>query len=258
MSGRLQWFKTLPQSWLHWEPRLGGLESHADVQKALGAAQCLIEDAGDPRAAQRHLSPQEGVWRRLLGPRGPKVAEPGQTVDMVWANMALHAWPDPRELMSRWYQYLHDGGFVMFSCFGPDTLGELRSIYAKAGWGQPAHMFTDMHDWGDMLVHEGFAEPVMDMEHIELSWSSPQAMLAELRELGRNLSNARFRGLRGRQWRASLESSLAQNLSSGEDHRLKLRFEVVYGHAYRTSKPVRGDASISLADMRRMLGQKSA
>ena len=44
-----------------------------------------------------------------------------------------------------------------------------------------------MHDWGDMLVHAGFAEPVMDMERIVLTWATPEAALAELRTLGRNL-----------------------------------------------------------------------
>lgn len=43
-----------------------------------------------------------------------------------------------------------------------------------------------MHDWGDMLVHSGFAEPVMDMERITLTFATPQRLLQELRELGRN------------------------------------------------------------------------
>jgi malonyl-CoA O-methyltransferase len=63
----------------------------------------------------------------------------------------------------------------MFSCLGPDTLRELRALYAALGWPPPAHEFTDMHDWGDMLVASGFAEPVMDMERITLSFATPSA-----------------------------------------------------------------------------------
>ena len=92
----------------------------------------------------------------------------------------------------------------------PDTLRELRPLYAEFGWPPPTHTFTDMHDWGDMLVGQGFAEPVMDMERITLSFSSPQTLLAELRGLGRNLHAGRFPGLRGRGWLAKLHAGLAQ------------------------------------------------
>ena len=69
----------------------------------------------------------------------------------------------------------------MFSCLGPDTLRELRGSIRARGWPPAGHEFTDMHDWGDMLVDAGFAEPVMDMERIVLTWRTPEACLAELR-----------------------------------------------------------------------------
>lgn len=70
-----------------------------------------------------------------------------------------------------------------------------------------------MHDWGDMLVQGGFAEPVMDMERIVLTWATPQALLAELRTLGGNLHRDRFAGLRGRRWQERLLSGLAERLA---------------------------------------------
>jgi malonyl-CoA O-methyltransferase len=63
-----------------------------------------------------------------------------------------------------------------------------------------------MHDWGDMLI-EGFAEPVMDMERITLTFPSAPRLLQELRELGRNLHPARLPGC-GRRWKAGLEQAL--------------------------------------------------
>ena len=42
-------------------------------------------------------------------------------------------------------------------------------------------------DWGDMLASNGFAEPVMDMERITLTFETPERLLQELRGLGRNL-----------------------------------------------------------------------
>ncbi len=66
----------------------------------------------------------------------------------------------------------------MFSTFGPDTLRELRTAFADAD-GQPhISRFVDMHDIGDMLVHTGFAEPVMDMEEITLTYADPRRCCA--------------------------------------------------------------------------------
>jgi malonyl-CoA O-methyltransferase len=111
-----------------------------------------------------------------------------------------------------------------------------------------------MHDWGDMLVHAGFAEPVMDMERITLTWEKPQPMLEELRELGANLHPMRFAGLRGRSWRAQLEKEMDARLR-GPDGRLALTFEIIYGHALKPEPRVRVSAqsAVSLEDMRSLL-----
>ena len=113
-----------------------------------------------------------------------------------------------------------------------------------------------MHDWGDMLVQAGFAEPVMDMERITLTYETPARLLQELTELGRNFHPARFAGLRGRQWRGKLESALAERLKTGPDGRLSLTFEVIYGHALKAQPKVKVSAmsSVSVRDMRSMLG----
>jgi malonyl-CoA O-methyltransferase len=144
----------------------------------------------------------------------------------------------------------------MFSCLGPDTLRELRPVYAAMAWPEPSHAFTDMHDWGDMLVHAGFAEPIMDMETITLTFSSADSLLAELRGLGRNLHTQRFPALRGRSWRNTLSQALEQALRQ-PDGRLQLSFEVVYGHAFKPSPKltVQSETRVSLDEMRRSLRQ---
>jgi malonyl-CoA O-methyltransferase len=122
----------------------------------------------------------------------------------------------------------------MFSCFGPDTLRELRALYAEQGWPPPVQDFTDMHDWGDQLAMAGFADPVMDMEHITLSFDTPARLLAELRGLGRNLHPQRFGGLRaprgGGAWRRA-----GPTAAGDAGAPLELTFEIIYGHALRPS-----------------------
>ena len=182
-------------------------------------------------------------------------APPAGTADMLWANMALHASDDPQALLATWHAALKVDGFLMFSCLGPDTAKELREVYTLLGWPPAGHQLTDMHDWGDMLVQTGFAEPVMDMERITLTYETPARLLAELGELGRNFHPRRFAGLRGRAWKKKLEEALDAHLVKGEDGRLNLTFEIIYGHALKAAPKIKLSAltAVSEADMRSML-----
>jgi malonyl-CoA O-methyltransferase len=179
---------------------------------------------------------------------------PAGSVQMLWSNMRLHMAADPQALMRHWHEALAVDGFLMFSCLGPDTLKELRALYAALGWPPATHEFTDMHDWGDMLVHGGFAEPVMDMERITLAFDTPERLLQELRELGANLHPGRFAALRGRRWHAALLREIDKQLR-GADGKLTLTFEVIYGHAIKPLPRARvgEESAVPLADMRAML-----
>ncbi|MEQ1715716.1 MAG: methyltransferase domain-containing protein [Hyphomicrobium sp.] len=172
---------------------------------------------------------------------------------VVWANMMLHAEPDPPALVRRWHELLSIDGFVMFSCLGPGTLVELRALYGRLGWPNPAAAFVDMHDLGDMLVHAGFSDPVLDQETLTLHWPDATALLAELRTLGANAAPDRHAGLRTPRWRDRLVRELAT--LAGPDGRLRLSFEVVYGHAFKAAPRARAGepTSISLHDMRTMV-----
>jgi malonyl-CoA O-methyltransferase len=144
----------------------------------------------------------------------------------------------------------------MFSCLGPDSLRELRQLYASLGWPAPSHDFTDMHDWGDMLLSSGFAAPIMDMERITLTYETPEALLNELRSLGRNLNPQRFSACRGRDWLNQLHRQLRAKLSdSAHGGRLALTFEVIYGHAFKapTRLAVKPETQVSLAQMKAQL-----
>ena len=254
MAERLDWIRMQPAKWVDWEPLRGGLETHALVQARYPKSESWICEGDSSRAARVRELLAQPWWRRLNAPAVHFGEPPDGSMQMAWANMSLHMSAQPQTLLARWNRVLAVDGFLMFSCLGPDTLRELRTLYATLGWLPPSHQFTDMHDWGDMLVHGGFAEPVMDMERITLTWDSPARLLAELRELGANLHPARFAGLRGRGWRVALERELSARLS-GSDGRLALTFEVIYGHALKPAPRVRvsGESAVALADMQTIL-----
>ncbi|MBN9369690.1 MULTISPECIES: biotin synthase [unclassified Hydrogenophaga] len=258
MAERLQWFREPPTSWLHWEPVLGGLKTHARLRAALPRAEWQVwsRDMARAAAATREAAPRS--WNPLR-PRWlePRAADPQRPVQMLWANMGLHAEPQPQRLIARWHSHIATGGFLMFACLGPDSLNELREVWAAEGWPAPTHAFTDMHDWGDMLVHGGFAEPVMDMERLELTYGSAASLVDELRGFGRNLSTERFGACRGRGWRERLLAAIEARGPRTDGGRLRLTVEIVYGHAFKAApKPPRGDATVPLDALREQLRQR--
>ena len=255
MEERLAWIKRQPESWAHWEPVRGGLQAHALLTRRYPQAGCFVTEALAANAKYAATAIAKPWWHSARWTAKPTRFEvPGEgAVQMLWANMALHMVADPQDLMAQWHRALAVDGFLMFSCLGPDTLQELRGLYQSIGWPAPAHEFTDMHDWGDMLVAAGFAEPVMDMERITLTFESPQRLLQELRGLGRNLHRQRFPALRGRQWHRQLQQALAQAP-------LQLTFEVIYGHAFKPKArlDMRPETVLSLAQMRETLNQRKS
>ena len=261
MEDRLQWIKLQPAAWAHWAPVRGGLQAHGLLSERYPEATCyVVEDHAD-QAERVIRSVAKPWWTAARWKAGAQLAAPPPdgSVQMLWANMVLHGAADPQALLATWHRALAVDGFLMFSCLGPDTAMELRGVYQAVGWGAPGHEFTDMHDWGDMLVAAGFAEPVMDMERIRLTYASAAKLLLDLREIGRNLHPARFPALRGKAWRAALERALAGHLADAEaDGRLSLTFELIYGHALKPRPRLKLDAqsAISLRDMRDMLQQK--
>lgn len=253
MAERLSLILVVPQAVLDWS---------ADAPNASDVLQVAY-----PRARIARVGPRpEAVarpWWRAWASAGAEAhcseeQTPGRSVALVWSNMRLQFESDPMRLMRAWRAALAAEGFVMFSTLGPGSLDVLREIYAEHGWGVPHAPFVDMHDLGDMLVECGMADPVMDQETLTLTYSSPERLLGELHELGLNADPARFRGLRTPAWRARLLAALAAR--AGADGRIAVRWELVYGHAFRA--PDRGPAvsentTIALNDMKLMLRKQS-
>jgi malonyl-CoA O-methyltransferase len=257
MQERLDFINLQPTRWVHWGALRGGLMAHQALQKRYPKAQAWLCSELPKEAETARLALQGRWWqaKRWFGPRLQLGLPPEGQAQMLWANMQLHTSAQPQDLLKTWHRALAVDGFLMFSCLGPDTLRELRDAYAQQGWPAPAHEFTDMHDWGDMLLEAGFAEPVMDMERITLTYETPERLLAELRAWGRNLHVQRFAGLRGRRWHEQLKQLLMTLARPEQDGRLTLSFEIVYGHALKPQPrvPVSAQAAIGLDQMRQML-----
>lgn len=265
LADKLDAIRLTPQDWIDWGGCLGG-GADAVQQRYPQARRWVIEPTAGLAALselQWHEAQQRPwwqAWRRT--PEAPVVVAghdwptgwPHEGAGLLWANMALHAQADLAAVMGQWHRSLAVDGFLMCSGLGPDTARELRALYAALGWGAPTVQFIDMHDLGDALVQAGFADPVMDMERITLTWPDAPALLTELRSWGGNVAWGRFAGLRTPRWRERLLAALEQHLRR-PDGRLGLTVELVYGHAIKPvpRAMVSGETRVTLDDMRRMI-----
>jgi malonyl-CoA O-methyltransferase len=255
MAERLPFIKLLPARVLDASPALG---ASADLlRKVYPGAELLWHEDVAALAARAEQERVPTWWRRLTGASSGRVESlpPRPEVQLLWSNMALHARADLPELLSQWQASLAVGGFVMFSCLGPDSFVELRPLYERQGWGRPAPDWWDMHDIGDLVLKAGFADPVMDQQRLTLTWATPERLLVDLRALGGNVSPARFQGLRGRRWKAELLTQL-EGLRDREG-RLALTVELVFGHAFKAAPrlAVASETHVSVDAMRASLRQ---
>jgi len=154
---------------------------------------------------------------------------PARCAQLVWSNLMLLWAADPLPVIGEMHRVLDVGGLAMFTTLGPDTLKELRTSFADRQ--THAQRFIDMHDIGDMLVNAGFADPVMDMEVLTLTYPDLDRMFADLRASGATCAaHDRPRGLMGKGvWRQMREAYDAHR----RDGRLPATLEVVYGHAWK-------------------------
>jgi malonyl-CoA O-methyltransferase len=253
MAERLPLIKLQPARVLDASPTLGA--SAGLLRLAYPKADLLWHEA-DPVLAQRAASARSlGWWQKLRGASSGRVDSlpVRPEVDLLWSNMALHANANLPELLAHWQASIAVGGFVMFSCLGPDSFIELRAIHARNGWGRPAPDWWDMHDIGDLVLKAGFADPVMDQERVRLTWASPESLVADLRALGGNLAPTRFAGLRGRAWKQRLLAEL--NTLRDAEGRIALTLELVFGHAFKAAPrlAVAAETHVSIDAMRATL-----
>lgn len=178
-------------------------------------------------------------WRRWIGERraafvcGDNERMPIRegAAGMIWSNLAFQWSNDLPGVFAECRRVLRAEGLLTFTTFGPDTLKELRQAFPPEPGAVHVNRFLDMHDIGDMLVHAGFANPVMDMEIVTLTYESVEQLMRELKALGaHNIAAGRGRGLTGR---GTLRQLKKRYEIHRRDGRLPATFEVIYGHAWK-------------------------
>jgi len=200
-------------------------------------------------AMARRARARRPWWRGLFERGGARLAAVCGDIDqlplasacagMVWSNLAIQWSNEPQRAFAEMHRVLAPGGLLLFSSFGPDTLKELRAAFQSVDRHTHVHRFTDMHDVGDMLVACGFADPVMDMEVVTLTYADVRELMRDLKAIGaHNVTRGRPSALAGK----SLLAKVARNYEPARrEGRLPATFEVIYGHAWKPQPRITAD-----------------
>lgn len=183
---------------------------------------------------------------RELQANAERLPLPDNCIDVVVANQLL-PWLGPApDALREVARVLRAEGLFAFASLGPDSLVEIREAFADGD--EHVNQFADMHDLGDALVRAGLRDPVLDVDRIELSYSTTAALLRDLRDCGGNTLPGRRRTLTGKnRFRAATEG-LQNNARDGQ---LKVTVELIYGHAWggNVTRPD-GEFRVDVADLR--------
>ncbi|KUM00415.1 malonyl-ACP O-methyltransferase BioC [Chromobacterium subtsugae] len=183
----------------------------------------------------------DGLLKKLFKPSLPwqvvadieRLPLADDSVDMIWSNLTIQWINVPDKMFAELRRVLKPDGLLMFSTLGPDTLHELRGAFAGVDAATHVNQFIDMHDIGDALMRAGFAEPVMDMEKIVLTYDDAKGAMRDLKAIGaHNATAGRGRGLMGKAAWRKVEEAYEKHRRDGK---LPASYEVVYGHAWKGS-----------------------
>jgi malonyl-CoA O-methyltransferase len=169
------------------------------------AAELMTVDASSHMLAKNKAS-------NKFQARAESLSFANNSIDLIFSNMLLPFCDDIQLVFSECRRVLKPNGLLFFSSFGPNN--EL----------------PDMHDVGDSLINTGFVDPVMEVEHLSLAYSSIDNMQQEMSGAG------------------------LMDFVKPDDS--KPAFEIVYGHAWCSDKQTSkmndaGEAFFSVDSLRK-------
>jgi malonyl-CoA O-methyltransferase len=209
------------------------------------AARVLAIDSssGMLRAAAAHATSSVAI----LGGDAELLPLRAHCADLVLANFVL-PWCRPDRLFAEAARVLAEGGALLFATLGPDSLQEVRAAFGAVDDRIHVHAAFDMHDLGDLALAAGLAEPVLDVDRLEVTYADLAGLVRDLRAAGAtNVAGGRRRSLTGRQRWQRFEARLAP-----AHGRLAVTVELILGQAWgRGARGDRGEVLVPIDRIRR-------
>jgi len=222
------------------------------LARRFGKAKILALDFSLAMLGQVHRDDVKPPWVLCADMHSLPLA--ARSVDLVFSNLALQWSNDLSGVFQEFRRVMKPEAMLVFTCYGPDTLHELKQAWRVVDDRQHVNDFPDMHDIGDELMSGGFREPVMDAERMTVDYPDLMTMMRELKGSGaNNVATHRWRGLTGKLRLQAMQQAYRKFCQNG---RFPVSYEVVYGATFAPAEgqPVRtpdGDiASFSIDALR--------
>lgn len=229
MLARLEWMTLQPNVILDVGCRAG--DTAVSLQQRYPQASVLAVDH-----AELMLAAAPATLLRVCA-SAQQLPLANQSVDLIFANFVLPWQADLQQTIQEWKRVLRPEGILIFTALGPDSFKEWSATLkaVQIPWQM------DMHDIGDSLIENGFADPVLDVDYCTTSYQSAELFVAEL--------------VASEICRSDLDVSM---LPPAQDDRWETTYEIVYGHAFAPAHsdafPAKdGIARIPLSHLRRQL-----
>lgn len=143
------------------------------------------------------------------------------SVDLI-GSAFFWEWSDPTRLLAEFRRVLKPEGLLAMASLGAGSLQELRQVAADA-----VHDFPDMHDVGDALLHNGFAEPIAEADVFQLFYAQAVDAIADLQQWGIGNLQPSHSGLAGKACRQKLLADYARHHTNAQG-KVVMTWEVIY------------------------------
>lgn len=164
------------------------------------------------------------------------------SVDLIISGLTLQWCQDLETVFKEFRRVLAPGGLLLFSSFGPDTLKELRASWAEVDELPHVNTFMDMHEVGDIMLRSGFADPVMDMEMLTVTYNDVKTVMQDLKQIGaHNVMQGRSHNMTGKSKLQKMMQAYEQFRTDGV---LPVSHEIIYGHAWAGEEQIAGSACV--------------
>lgn len=220
---------------------------------ALDWAPAMLAQAGDGLTEHTH----GGLNRLCADMHAMPLA--ARSTDLIFSSLALQWSYDIPAVFREFRRIMKADAMLVFTCFGPDTLHELKQAWRAVDDLPHVNDYPDMHDIGDELLAAGFREPVMDAERLTLEYPDVMSLMRELKGIGaHNVASKRSHGLTGK---TGLKTMLEAYEPFRRGDRYPASYEIIYGTAFAPAegqpvKTAEGDVATFSIDALRSRSRK--
>lgn len=236
MLDRMDWVTIQPKVII--DMGCGPGEMSSRLQKRYPDALVLALDSAEPMI---QYAKQFTTLTTCVCADGLRLPLRDQTVDLIFANFFLPWQLDFVAVLREWRRVLRKDGVLMLTALGPDTLQECKTTLEAKYLPQ----LLDVHDLGDILLEQGFIDPVLDVSHYTLLYKEKAQWMNELCSSG--------------MWFPNEEARLSAMMSTMN---LEVTYEVIYVNAFASAvgteftATTEGIVKIPLAHLRQQFREK--